>query len=202
MIEERVLKQLGLVSLTVHDLEAGHAKYEELQKEIRELETESAGLDAQLKDLRTSREKAVEKLAEEKQIRESELAKAKEVYENAVDFHTYRRNEYTFAVQESEYGTDYTTEIGKKRLEKKKQEVADAQNAEDIAAAQYRVAKREYADTMKEVNKIDQEYSRIYKQFSNIDKRLTHLNHLSTELFWELDRLERNKEYFLNKEKG
>ncbi|MDO5439723.1 MAG: hypothetical protein Q4F09_06845 [Erysipelotrichaceae bacterium] len=202
MIEERVLKQLGLASLTVHDLEAGHAKYEELEKEIRELETESEGLDAQLKDLRTSREKAVEKLAEEKQIRESELAKAKEVYEKAVDFHAYMRNSYTFAVQESEYGTDYTTEMGKKRLERMKQEVADAQNAEDIAAARYRVAKREYADAMKEVNKIDQEYNRIGKQFSNIDKRLTHLRYLSSELFWELDRLERNKEYFLNKEKG
>ncbi len=202
MIEERVLKQLGLASLTVHDLEAGHAKYEELEKEINALKTEFADLDSRRQALMDRRKEEMEKLGEEKERLDGAVAKAKEVYENAVDFHAYRRNSYTFAVQESEYGTDYTTEMGKKRLERMKQEVADAQNAEDIAAARYRVAKRERSEAMKEINNIDQEYNRIDKEYFKIDKQLTHLSYLSSELFWELDRLERNKEYFLNKEKG
>ena len=126
---------------------------------------------------------------------------AKEELEKATIFQEYRQEEYRFAVDEAGCKTGYPSEKVNKALEIKKQKAQDAANAKDIAAARLRVAESERAEATKEINKIDQEWRRIDKQYSRIDKQLTQLSYLSSQLFWELDRLERNKEYFLNREK-
>ncbi|MBR2801033.1 MAG: hypothetical protein IKE21_00405 [Erysipelotrichaceae bacterium] len=200
MLEERVLKQLGLTSLTVHDLEAGKAKYAELEKEIEGLKAEQAKFDAERNELLERRKQEVEKLGEEKQRLDDKVEQAKEEFEMATYIQDHRQDEYRFAVDEADYKTGRSEKVNR-ILEIMKQKAQDAANAKDIAAARLRVAESERAEATKEINKIDQEYRRIDKQYSRIDKQLTQLSYLSSQLFWELDRLERNKEYFLNKEK-
>ena len=198
MLEERVLKQLGLTSLTVHDLEAGKAKYAELKKQIEELQTEQAGYDAQRKELQDRRQQELEKLSEEKQRQDDLVKQAKKELETATYLQEFSYDKYRFAVENADYGRGDRNE---ERIKELKEKADDAAAAKEIAAARLRVAERERAEALKEINKIDQEYNRISKQYYRIDKQLTHLSYLSSQLFWELDRLERNKEYFLNKEK-
>ena len=198
MLEERVLKQLGLTSLTVHDLEAGKAKYAELKKQIEELQTEQAGYDAQRKELLDRRQQELEKLSEEKQRQDDLVKQAKKELETATYLQEFSYDKYRFAVENADYGRGDRNE---ERIKELKEKADDAAAAKEIAAARLRVAERERAEALKEINKIDQEYNRISKQYYRIDKQLTHLSYLSSQLFWELDRLERNKEYFLNKEK-
>ena len=197
MLEERVLKQLGLTSLTVHDLEAGKAKYAELKKQIEELQTEQAGYDAQRKELLDRRQQELEKLSEEKQRQDDLVKQAKKELETATYLQEFSYDKYRFAVENADYGRGDRNE---ERIKELKEKADDAAAAKEIAAARLRVAERERAEALKEINKIDQEYNRISKQYYRIDKQLTHLSYLSSQLFWELDRLERNKEYFLNKE--
>ena len=201
MLEERVLKQLGLTSLTVHDLEAGQAKYAELEKEIQGLKAELANFDAERNELQERRKQEVEKLGEEKKRQDDKVRQAREELEKAVEYEEIVQKNLEFALEEARYGTGYTSEAGKRSLAFLKQQAADAAAAKEAAAANLQATKREYAEVTKEINKIDQEYNRINKQFFKVDKQLNQLSYLSSQLFWELDRLERNKEYFLNREK-
>ena len=201
MLEERVLKQLGLTSLTVHDLEAGQAKYAELEKEIQGLKAELANFDAERNELQERRKQEVEKLGEEKKRQDDKVRQAREELEKAVEYEEIVQKNLEFALEEARYGTGYTSETGKRSLAFLKQQAADAAAAKEAAAASLQATKREYAEVTKEINKIDQEYNRINKQFFKVDKQLNQLSYLSSQLFWELDRLERNKEYFLNREK-
>lgn len=195
-MEEKELRMLGMTSLTIENLEEGEIRLKELDAEIKGLETEKSGYEAQ-------REEAVKRLEAEKE----RTAPIKAQYDDEMK-KTEKKNEYeigaaeyrVYALKSRHVYLDpqnLSTREKRQGLEKEiaqaEEELSQAKKKADEAVKE---VKKKYKEDFKEIKRIDQEISSLYQKTNKIDKRLNMLSHLYRILFWEVDRLKRNREYF------
>lgn len=201
-MEERILKQLGMTSLTIENLEEGEARLEELYAEIGELEAEKSGYKAQKEELNRRLETEKERLAPIKERYDAEMKDQEKENYNVIE--TIKIRIFRLKERHVELDPDdLSLQDKRKGLEEKiaqaEEELAAAQKTADEAIKEIR---QKYKADFKESERIKQEYSSLDRKEVKVDKRLHLLHHLYSELNYEVDRLSRNREYFEKKAKS
>ena len=201
-MEERVLKQLGMTSLTIENLEEGEAKLKELTAEIDELEAEESGYKAQKEELNRRLKTEKERLAPIKERYDVEMKDQEKENYNVIE--TIKARIFRLKSRHVELDPDdLSLQDKRKDLEEKivlaEEELAAAEKTADEAIKEIR---QKYKADFKEIERIKQEYSSLDKKEVKVDKRLHLLHHLYSELNYEVDRLSRNREYFEKKAKS
>lgn len=201
-MEERVLKQLGMTSLTIENLEEGKTRLEELYAEIGELEAEKSGYKAQKEELNRRLETEKERLAPIKERYDVEMKDQEKENYNVIE--TIKIRIFRLKERHVELDPDdLSLQDKRKGLEEKialaEEELAAAEKTADEAIKEIR---QKYKADFKEIERIKQEYSSLDKKEVKVDKRLHLLHHLYSELNYEVDRLSRNREYFEKKAKS
>ena len=198
-MEERVLKQLGLTSLTIENLEEGEKRLKELAAEMKELEAEVSGYKAQEEELRRLQEAEKKRLVPIRERYDAEMKDQEK--KNYNDVETVKGRIRRLKSRHVELDPEDPSKREKRQdLEKQiaqaEEELAEAQKKADEALKEI---KQKYKADFKESERLKQEYHSVFKKEDKVDKRLTLLSHLYSELFWEVDRLSRNREYFEKK---
>ncbi|MBQ1477565.1 MAG: hypothetical protein IIZ33_05410 [Erysipelotrichaceae bacterium] len=201
-MEERILKQLGMTSLTIENLEEGKTRLEELYAENDELEAEKSGYKAQKEELNRRLKTEKERLAPIKERYDAEMKDQEKENYNVIE--TIKIRIFRLKERHVELDPDdLSLQDKRKGLEEKiaqaEEELAAAQKTADEAIKEIR---QKYKADFKEIERIKQEYSSLDRKEVKVDKRLHLLHHLYSELNYEVDRLSRNREYFEKKAKS
>ena len=201
-MEERVLKQLGMTSLTIENLEEGQTRLKELAAEIEELETEESGYETQKEELIKLLNTEKERTALIRERYDAEMRDQEK--KNYIDVETVRIRIHRLQSRHVELDPEDLSLWNKRKdLEQKiaqaEEELKEAEKTADEALKEIR---QKYKADFKESERINQEYSSLDKKEVKVDKRLNLLHHLYSELNYEVDRLSRNREYFEKKAKS
>ncbi len=198
-MEERVLKQLGMTSLTIENLEEGEKRLKELAAEMKELEAERSGYKAQEEELIKCSEAEKERLIPIRERYDAEMKDQEK--KNYNDVETVRSDIYFLKSHLVDLDPEDLSKQGKrqdleKKIAQKEEELAEARKKADEALKEI---KQKYKADFKESERLKQECNSLFKKEDKVYKRLTLLSHLYSELYHEVDRLSRNREYFEKK---